>query len=304
MDFTKSFIKSKNPCMDGFRWYLRHHRDGSDYQKVLDDLVSAGRTQDACWLLDKLGPTNATLQLDHLESGSLVFAGTVDVRGAIVLDGLLHTGGAVLCGGPLHVSGEVRTGGDLKVSGGLNCAHDVLCAGLLTAEWHSQIGGHFSADELKALGNLHCGSMAVARAASVMGDLVVDGDCSAKALSVRHIVQTKGFLRLQQGLVCGGDTECGGHLEAGLGIKAGGHILAGKSIRAGESLEAQGEIRAGMGYGIFAGLCVQKQDWETSARVRAAAMPVDLLSGFWTNERSAPGTPPHPGVASEVRDAH
>ena len=295
MDFTKSFIKSKNPCADGFRWYLRHHRDGSDYQQVLDDLVGAGRVQDACWLLDKLGPSSAALQLDHLECDSLVFAGTIEVRGSITIDGVLRVGGSIVCGGPLRVGQEVRTGGDLKVSGGLNCAGDVHCAGLLTAQWHSQIAGRVSADELKARGNLSCGSMTVAGAASVKGDLAVDGDCSAKALSVRRSVQAKGFLRVQQGLVCGGDADCGGHIEAGWGIKAGGDILAGGSIRAGESLDAQGEIRAGAGYGIFAGLCVQKQDWETSARVRAAGKPVDLMSGFWAVDGAALG---------EVRNAY
>jgi hypothetical protein len=66
MDLTKDFIKTKQPCADGFRWFLRHHHEGSNYQDLLDALVQAGRINDACWLLDQFGPTNETLTLDHL----------------------------------------------------------------------------------------------------------------------------------------------------------------------------------------------------------------------------------------------
>ena len=56
MDFTKDFVRAKNPCADGFRWYLRHHRNGSEYQQVLDHLVRDGRVEDACWLLKTSAP--------------------------------------------------------------------------------------------------------------------------------------------------------------------------------------------------------------------------------------------------------
>ena len=48
MEFTKKFLRAKNPCADGFRWFSRHVEDGSGYQEALDALVSGGRVGDAC----------------------------------------------------------------------------------------------------------------------------------------------------------------------------------------------------------------------------------------------------------------
>jgi len=75
--------------------------------------------------------------------------------------------------------------------------------------------------------------------------------------------------------------ECGRHLEAGWGIKATDAILAHGCIRAGESLNAEGEIRAGCGYGVVAGLSVRRNAWECSARVSVRAKPDELMSGWW-----------------------
>jgi cytoskeletal protein CcmA (bactofilin family) len=304
MDFTKSFIKAKNPCAEGFRWYLRHHRDGSDYQQVLDDLVSAGRIEDACWLLDKVGPANTVLQLDRLECNALVFAGTVEVRGSIDVDSVLRAGGSIRCGGTLRAGREIVAGDDVKAAGGVNCTGDVRCQGSLLADWHSNIGGSLRAGELKVGGSLSCtGSMTVAGAALCKGDLLVGADCTAKALSVRGKVQTSGYLRIWQGLICDASADCGGHLDAGWGIKSGGEVVAAGAIRAGESIEANGEIRAGTGYGVFAGLCVQSEDWDTSARVTARTRPASLMSGFWTGT-GAMREESSGRDAAEMLDAH
>ena len=58
-------------------------------------------------------------------------------------------------------------------------------------------------------------------------------------------------------------------------------IGAEGAIRAGESLTAREAIRAGTGYGVFAGLDVQMQAWESSARVSAPQRPDGLMSGWW-----------------------
>ena len=58
-------------------------------------------------------------------------------------------------------------------------------------------------------------------------------------------------------------------------------IIAGGAIRVGESLQTDGEIRAGDGYGVYAGLVVQLEDWATSAQVRALSKPERLMSGWW-----------------------
>ena len=88
MDLTRNFIKAKNPCVDGFRWYLRNHAEISDYQGVLDSLVLAGRVEDACWLLAQFGPTSAVLQVDSIEAEAVVLTilpSNVDVLGLVGL---------------------------------------------------------------------------------------------------------------------------------------------------------------------------------------------------------------------------
>ena len=63
MQLTKKFVKAKNPCAGGYKWFLRDHNGQGDYQAVLDALVADGRVGDACWLLDQFGPTDAWFPL-------------------------------------------------------------------------------------------------------------------------------------------------------------------------------------------------------------------------------------------------
>jgi hypothetical protein len=98
---------------------------------------------------------------------------------------------------------------------------------------------------------------------------------------VRGHLDCGGSLRVWQGLVCEGHVHCAAHLDAGWGIKAGHDIVALGAIRAGEGLQAGGAIQAGEGYGIFAGLCVQRHAWPTCARVSASCKPDGLMSGMW-----------------------
>ena len=43
MQLTKKFVKAKNPCAGGYKWFLRDHNGQGDYQAVLDALVADGR---------------------------------------------------------------------------------------------------------------------------------------------------------------------------------------------------------------------------------------------------------------------
>jgi hypothetical protein len=61
--------------------------------------------------------------------------------------------------------------------------------------------------------------------------------------------------------------------------------VARGAIRAGESLSAFETISAGAGYGIFAGLNVQMEAWDSSARVCASQKPDSLMSGWWAGAR-------------------
>ena len=93
MDISRQFVRQKNPCTDGFRWFMRHFQEGADYQPLLDALVAAGRVSDACWLMDQFGPTKAVLEVDALEAEAVVFAGSLLVRGPIEVDSVLRIGG-------------------------------------------------------------------------------------------------------------------------------------------------------------------------------------------------------------------
>ena len=110
-DITRQFIRAKQPCADGYRWYLRRQEGASNYQALLDDLVREGRVEDACWMLDQFGPTNDVLEVDHLEADALVFAGSVRCRGHADVEGVLRTGRSLsVLGGlrvPLHLRGLV-----------------------------------------------------------------------------------------------------------------------------------------------------------------------------------------------------
>lgn len=185
VELSRRLVRAKNPCANGFRWLLRHHPEGLDYQPLLDALVADGRTGDACWLLDQFGATREVLRVDHLMDADRVFAGSIEVAGDIDVSGLLRAGGAIRAGDGILVDGSI------------------------------------------------------------------DG---------------------------------GAHLEAGWGIRAGGDIVAAGAIRAGESLLAAGELKAGSDYGIYAGLQVQRASWDTCARVSAAAVPDNLLSGCWVGD--------------------
>ena len=113
-------------------------------------------------------------------------------------------------------------------------------------------------------------------------DLVAEGLVTCgKDVHVRGDITSSDSIRARQGILCGASLRCGLHLEAGLGIKATESIMAGGSIRAGESLSAGELLCAGSGYSVFAGLCVQHEGWDTSARVCASAKPERLMSGCW-----------------------
>jgi len=114
MDLTKSFVKDKRPCADGFRWFLRHHADGSDYQPLLDALVSAGRVDDACWLLTQFGPTDGVLRVDTIDAEAIVFAGTLEVQGNIEVASIVRAGRAIHAGGGIRAGQSIIAGEEIS----------------------------------------------------------------------------------------------------------------------------------------------------------------------------------------------
>ncbi|MCD0505782.1 FapA family protein [Bordetella petrii] len=284
MQLTKKFVKAKNPCASGYKWFLRDHHGQGDYQAVLDALVADGRVDDACWLLDQFGPTDTVLQLESIEAGAIVFAGTLQVRRGISVDtvvragrrivteGGVRAGTAIVAGeniqaqGSIVSDGLIRAGGDIQAGWGVSAAASLDSGGGVRAAWDVHAG-----QDLHAAGPIWAGQgLDVGGALHGGQGIKAGGDvCAQDALEVQRGIQAAGS-------VC-----CGDHLEAGWGIKAGGDVAADGAIRAGEGIEAGGRILAGAGHGIYAGLRVRMDAWEVSARVTACELPALLVSGHW-----------------------
>ena len=92
MVLTRSFVRAKRPCTDGFRWFVRQFNDGGHYQELLDQMVAAGRVGDACWLLEQFGPTDEVREVDAIDAEAIVFSGTLRVRGGVEVDGIVRVG--------------------------------------------------------------------------------------------------------------------------------------------------------------------------------------------------------------------
>ncbi|GGX30742.1 hypothetical protein GCM10007242_41810 [Pigmentiphaga litoralis] len=283
-DITRNFIKTKEPCAAGYRWFLRRQEFGSSYQALLDDLVRDGRVDDACWLLDQLGPTSDVLRLSGLDTEALVFAGQVECTGSVDVGTVLRTGrgltarGGVFAGerlqagdsllvaGAVQCGGAIQVGADMRIEWGVDATGTVVCEGNVRTGWgfasgaEARIGGEaMIGQDMHVAGDLVCG-----QGVKVGGDL-----------------HAQGQVQVGRGIHAGGSVRATRHIGAGWGIRAGGDIVSGGAIRAGESLLATGMIEAGAGYGVFAGVDVCMDSWEDSARVTAQCKPERLLSGWW-----------------------
>ncbi|WP_454674276.1 hypothetical protein [Achromobacter pestifer] len=290
MQLTKKFVKAKNPCAGGYKWFLRDHNGQGDYQAVLDALVADGRISDACWLLDQFGPTDAVLKLDAVDANAIVFAGTLEVRMGINVDTVVRAGRSIITGGGIRAGetimagenitaaaniasgGNLRAGGDVMADWGIETATGLDCGGNVRAKWDICAG-----QDLAVTGHLHAGQ-----------DVQTQG-----AIKCGQGIKTGGDLRAAKeinaacGIQAGGSIHCGDHLASGWGMIAGGDIRADGSIRSGEGVQAEGEIQAGDGHGVYAGLSVRLDAWSVCARVAAQTRPTQLVSGHWVGQDAA-----------------
>jgi len=290
VEISRQFVRQKNPCADGFRWFIRHCRDGSDYQPLLDALVAAGRVADACWLMDQFGPTRSVLEVDALEADAVVFAGSLHVRGPIDVDTVLRVGGALRAASGLRVGRRLQVGEDLWAAGNVHSQGCLQVDGDVRADWNLWVE-----EQLDCGGDLRVGwDVEVGTDCRIGGQTAVGGDVtvgdSLKCLSnlrLRGALKVGGSAWSAQGIEVNQGIDVSEHLEACWGIVSGKSIVAGGSIKAGESLAAEEIIQSGDGYGIYAGLNVPMDVWEASAWVRARELPKRLFSGYW----HAPATP-------------
>lgn len=285
MELTQTFLRGKNPCAMGYRWFVRNNLGGGDYQTAMDTQVAAGRVDDARWLLENFGPTNTVLELEHLEADNFVYAGTLIVRGDVRVSGQLLVGRSLQVGGGIR-AGTLEAGEDIHSGGAIFGDALLQAGGAIKAAWSVEVQGAIRAEELRAGWELRCGGDVTLQGPGQIGQEVeVQGalHCS-KGLRAGGRIAVQGLLDVGHGIATQDSLDCGNHIQAGWGIKALGDIRAACSIRAGETLQADGEIAAGPGYGVFAGMNVQMEAWPDCAWVRALKKPEGLVSGFWESQ--------------------
>ncbi|MEX8194135.1 hypothetical protein [Comamonas guangdongensis] len=282
MELTQNFLRGKNPCAMGYRWFVRNNLAGGDYQAAMDTQVAAGRVEDARWLLQNFGATNTVLEVEHLEADNLVFAGTLIVHGDVRVPGQLLVGRSLRVGGGIR-AGRLEAGEDIHSDGAIFAGELLQAGGDIKAAWSVEVQGELRAEELRTGWELRCNSHVSLKGGAHIGqDVEVQGDMRCgKGLRAGRSIAVQGLLEVGHGIACNDRIDCGNHVQAGWGIKALGDIRAACSIRSGETLQADGEIAAGPGYGVFAGMNVQMDAWPDCAWVRALRKPSGLVSGFW-----------------------
>lgn len=294
MQLTKKFVKAKNPCAGGYKWFLRDHNGQGDYQAVLDALVADGRVGDACWLLDQFGPTDAVLRLDTLDANAIVFAGTLEVRMGINVDTVVRAGRSIVTGGGIRAGESIVAGENITAGGNIASAGNLRAGGDVAADW-----GIETATRLDCGGNVRAKwDICAGQDLAVTGHLHAGQDISAQgAIKCGQGIKAGGSVRAEQeihaacGIQAGGSIQCGDHLACGWGMIAGEDIRAEGAIRAGEGVHAAGIIAAGPGHGVYAGLSVRLDAWDLCARVVAQTRPAQLVSGHWAGPDGALDAP-------------
>jgi hypothetical protein len=149
MELSQNFLRAKSPCASGFRWFVRNRHDGNDYQRVLDALVADGRVEDARWLMNQFGSTDAVLEVEHLEAEALVFAGSLVVHGEVRVPGLLAVGRTLQAGAGIP-AGRIEAGQDLLSGGAFFCEGPLYAGGLVKASCSVDVLDELRAEDLRA----------------------------------------------------------------------------------------------------------------------------------------------------------
>ncbi len=162
----------------------------------------------------------------------------------------------ISCAGNCEVQNNLATNdGDISVGGGL------------------EVFGSVAAD-----GSIHVGQwIKVGDSLSAGGDVSCNGNCNVRnsVTSVCGDLLTLGYL------TAGGDVRAGGNIQAGRWIGVGGQLHAGAFIKAGECVVGEQGIVAGADYGILAGLCIPRSEWDQRGYVSSKKRPRNIISGHF-----------------------
>ena len=148
MELTQNFLRGKNPCAMGYRWFVRNNLAGGDYQAAMDTQVAAGRVDDARWLLENFGSTNSVLELEHLEADNFVYAGTLIVHGDVRVPGQLLVGRSLQAGGGIR-AGKLEAGEEIQCGGAIFAGELLQAGGSIKAAWSVEVEGELRAEDLR-----------------------------------------------------------------------------------------------------------------------------------------------------------
>ena len=284
MQLSKKFVKAKNPCASGYKWFLRDQNGQGDYQEILDALVAADRIDDACWLLDQFGPTDAVLTVDMIDANAIVFAGTLVVRMGISVDTVARAGRRIQCGGGIKAGTDIVAGEGIDAQGSIISGGHIRAEDDVAAGWGIEVQSRLECGgNLRAKWDVSAGQgISVAGDIKIGQDLLVGGSikCS-QGIKVGGKVKAEHDILVERGIQAGESIVAGNHIETGWGIQSGCDIVADGSIKAGEGVAAAGKIEPGSGHGIYAGLRVRLDAWAEAAQVVAQVRPAQLISGHW-----------------------
>lgn len=221
MELTQNFLRGKNPCAMGYRWFVRNNLAGGDYQAAMDTQVAAGRVEDARWLLENFGSTNSVLELEHLEADNFVYAGTLIVHGDVRVPGQLLVGRSLQAGGGIR-AGKLEAGEEIQCGGAIFAAELLQAGGSIKAAWSVEVEGELRAEDLRCGWELSVGGHVKLKGNAHIGQEVqVQGDMHCgKGLKAGGAIEVQGLLDVGHGIAGNDGILCGNHIQAGWGIKA------------------------------------------------------------------------------------
>ena len=127
MKITTQLLKEKkasSSCIDKF---IEHFPSGeAEYQDVLDKLAELNDANNARWLLNTIGKTDAVLKIDgDIESKNLFFGGSIKVTGFIKVDFFLIAGGGIEAGLGIDAGFSIKAGDSIEAGWGIKAGDSI-----------------------------------------------------------------------------------------------------------------------------------------------------------------------------------
>ena len=157
---TKEFLKTLSPCLDRYEWFCDTYPSGGKYQEILDELCRFDRFDDAYWLLNLVGSTTDTLELDSTEDEEKIicFAGNILAKGYLSLKTIKAGGSIKVCrsikaresiesGCDISADDYIWAGEHIKVINSIRAGMSVFsgkyidAGGYIDAGWYIKAGG-------------------------------------------------------------------------------------------------------------------------------------------------------------------